>query len=124
MEINYNWNCRTVDTYPTSSDSQEPVNTQNDVIYNVHWRLIGNTVVNEVSHSADIYGVQTLSTENLSEFTSFDSLTHDQIIGWTTASMELSASGSVQEKYNAVSSSLADKIHPKTVTRTIVDPLQ
>ena len=33
--ITYEWNCRTLDTYPTASDSQDPVNTQNDVVFNL-----------------------------------------------------------------------------------------
>jgi len=121
MAITYSWNCRTVDTYPTHSDAQETPNTQNDVIYNVHWSLSGQLVENEVTHSTNIIGTQTLSTEDLSSFSSFDSLTHDQIVGWTTASMEASATGSVEQKYSSVSSSLALKVAPTSVTKYIVD---
>ena len=123
MAITYSWNCRTVDTYPSHTDGQDPANTQSDVIYNVHWSLSGQLVANETTHSANIIGTQTLSTDNLSSFTSFDSLTHDQIVGWTTASMELASTGSVDAKYAAVSSSLALKVAPKTVTKYIVDPV-
>ena len=123
MAINYSWNCRTVDTYPTHSDSQESPNTQNDVVYNVHWSLTGTLVHNEVSHSANIIGTQTLDTSDLSSFTSFDSVSHDQMIAWTTGSMEAASSGSVDAKYAAVSSSLALKIAPKSVTKYIVDPV-
>ena len=123
MAINYSWNCRTVDTYPTHSDSQESPNIQNDVVYNVHWSLTGTLVHNEVSHSANIIGTQTLSTEDLSNFTSFDSVSHDQMIAWTTGSMEAASTGSVDAKYAAVSSSLALKIAPKSVTKYIVDPV-
>ena len=123
MAITYSWNCRTVDTYPTHSDAQETPNIQNDVIYNVHWSLSGQLVHNDVTHSANIICTQTLSTEDLSSFTSFDSLTHDQIVAWTTASMEAASTGSVDAKYAAVSSSLALKVAPKTVTKYIVDPV-
>jgi len=123
MAITYSWNCRTVDTYPSHTDGQDPANTQSDVIYNVHWSLSGQLVANEVTHSANIIGTQTLATEDLSSFTSFDSLTHDQVVGFTTASMLLADSGSVDAKYAAVSSSLALKVAPKTVTKYIVDPV-
>lgn len=123
MAITYSWNCRTVDTYPTHTDSQETPNTQNDVIYNVHWSLTGQLVANEATHSANIIGTQTLSTENLSNFTAFDSLTHDQVIAFTTGSMLLANSGSVEAKYAAVSASLALKVAPKSVTKYIVDPV-
>ena len=121
MATTYTWDCRTVDTYPSHTDSNEV--TESDVVYNVHWSLTGTLVHNEVSHSANIIGTQTLSTEDLSNFTSFDSVTHAQMIAWTTGSMEAASSGSVDAKYAAVSSSLALKIAPKSVTKYIVDPV-
>lgn len=123
MAITYSWNCRTVDTYPLHTDGQDPANTQSDVIYNVHWSLSGQLVANEATHSTNIIGTQTLTTDNLSSFTSFDSLTHDQIVAWTTGSMESASTGSVDAKYTAVSSSLALKVAPKSVTKYIVDPV-
>ena len=123
MAISYSWDCRTVDTYPTHSDSQETPNTQNDVIFNVHWRLTASETVGDVDYSETIIGTQTLSTEDLSSFTSFDSLTHDQVVGFTTASMLLVDSGSVESKLSSVSASLASKITPATVTKYIIDPV-
>lgn len=123
MAITYSWNCRTVDTYPSHTDGQDPANTQSDVIYNVHWSLSGQLIANETTHSTNIIGTQTLTTDNLSTFTSFDSLTHDQIVAWTTGSMESASTGSVDAKYAAVSSSLALKVAPKSVTKYIVDPV-
>lgn len=119
MAITYTWNCKTVDTYPTHSDSQDPANEQNDVIYNVHWSLSGQLIENEVTHSASIIGTQTLSTEDLSSFTSWDDLTHDQVIAWTTGSMIAQDSGSVDTKKASVSSSINLKINPVSVTKYI-----
>ena len=119
MAINYSWNCNTVDTYPTASDSQSPSHTHTDVIYNVHWSLTGTTVHNEVSHSANIIGTQTLSTDNLSSFTDFSTITPDEITAWTTGSMIAADSGSVEAKYASVSASLALQIHPTSVVKYI-----
>jgi hypothetical protein len=119
MAITYTWNCKTVDTYPTHSDGQDPVNEQNDVIYNVHWSLSGQLVANEATHSASVIGTQTLSTEDLSSFTSWDDLTHDQVIAWTTGSMIAQDSGSVDNKEASVSSSINLKINPISVTKYI-----
>ena len=123
MAISYSWDCRTVDTYPTHSDAQETPNTQTDVIFNVHWRLTASETVGDVDYSETIIGTQTLSTEDLSSFTSFDALTHDEVVGFTTASMLLADSGSVESKLSSVSSSLASKITPATVTKHIIDPV-
>ena len=34
MATTYDWNCRTVDCYPTDE-------SYTDVVYNVHWRVTG-----------------------------------------------------------------------------------
>jgi len=119
MAIKYNWDCRTVDTYPTHSDSNQPSNTHSDVIYNVHWRLTGELIQNDVTHSATVYGTKGLSTEDLTSFTSFDTLTHDQVVGWTTGSFLNEDSGSIQRLQESVSGSIDLKINPRTVTKTI-----
>ena len=41
MAISYTWDTSMVDVYPSHTDEQSPANTENNVIYNVHWRLIG-----------------------------------------------------------------------------------
>ena len=122
MAITYSWNCRTVDTYPTHSDAQETPNTQNDVIYNVHWSLSGQLVENEVTHSTNIIGTQTLSTEDLSSFDSFDALDNAVVSAWITSEMESANSGSVQQLKNAVSSSLDQKMNPVTVVKYLSTP--
>ena len=37
MATTYTWNVSTVDTYPTHTDENDV--TENDVIFNVHWRM-------------------------------------------------------------------------------------
>ena len=113
MAITYTWTVGALDTYPTASDSQDPVNTENDVIYNVHWTLSASTG----SHSTSIIGTQTVSTEDLSTFTAFDSLDQATVVGWVTSSMETAMSGSVQGIKNSASSSLAELVNPSTVVK-------
>lgn len=113
MAITYTWTVGALDTYPTASDSQDPANTENDVIYNVHWTLSASTG----SHAAHQIGTQTVSTENLSSFTSFDSLDNATVVAWVTSSMEAAMTGSVQERKNSVSASLAELITPLSVVK-------
>jgi len=119
MAITYTWNCKTVDTYPTHSDSQDPANEENDVIFNVHWSVTGQLIDSEVTHSASNIGTQALSTEDLSSFTSWDDVTHDDIVAWTTGSMIASNSGSVDGIKSSISSSINEKINPTVVTKYI-----
>lgn len=113
MAITYTWTVGALDTYPTASDSQDPVNKKNDVIYNVHWTLTASTG----STSTAIIGTQNINIEDLSSFTEFDSLTNAKVVGWVTSSMELSMTGSVQEYKNNVSKSLNDIFNPPSVTK-------
>ena len=117
MAITYTWAVGALDTYPTASDSQDPANTENNVIYNVHWTLSASTG----SHSASIIGTQTVSTEDFSTFTAFDSLDQASVVGWVTSSMEASMSGSVQERKNSVSSSLGEMVSPSSVTKYLIE---
>lgn len=118
MAIIYTWDCRTVDTYPTHSDQLESPNTENDVIYNVHWRLTGIETVGDVDYSETVIGTQTLSTEDLSSFSSFDTLTNDDVAGWVQSAMGEERVASLEA---SISSSIQLKITPASVTKYIVD---
>jgi len=114
MPNTYTWDCRTVDTYPSHTDEQDPANTESDVVYNVHWRLTGSDDTN----SATVIGTQTLSTDDLSTFTSFDSVTHQNMIDWTKAAM---GTERVSELESNLDSQLTELANPSSVTRTIED---
>lgn len=113
MAVTYTWEVGALDTYPTASDSQDPVNTQNDVIYNIHWKLKAE----EGDSGYGIIGTQTVSTEDLSSFTSFDSLDQDTVVGWLTASLEAAEEGKVEALKSSASASLAEKINPSSVVK-------
>jgi hypothetical protein len=113
MALSYSWHVGALDTYPTASDSQDPVNTENDVVYNVHYTLTATTG----SHSASIIGTQTVGTEDFSSFSSFDGLDNSTVAGWVQSAMEAETSGSVAQRKGAVSSSLAEKMNPVSVVK-------
>ena len=118
MAITYEWICKTLDTYPTASDSQDPSNTENDVVFNVRWSLNGSIEVSGSTYRDGLSGDQLISTADLSSFTSFDSITHDQVIGWVTSSMESPLDETpVETLKNKISSSLAERINPAVVTK-------
>jgi hypothetical protein len=113
MALSYSWHVGALDTYPTASDTQDPVNTENDVVYNVHYTL----TVSTGSHSASIIGTQTVGTGDLSSFSSFNGLDNSTVAGWVQTAMEADTTGSVAQRKAAVSSSLAAKINPPTVVK-------
>lgn len=113
MAISINWTITALDTYPTHSDTQDPVNTQNDVIHNAHWSCTASTG----SHSNSVYGTTVISTEDLGTFVDFDSLDNDTVVGWVTASMEAMAEGTSTEYETSASASLAEQINPTSVVK-------
>ena len=114
MPNTYTWDCRTVDTYPSHTDEQDPANTESDVVYNVHWRVTGT----DETHSATVIGTQTLETADLSGFTAFDSVTHEDMITWTKAAL---GAERVTELEASLDSQIAELAAPTSVTRTISD---
>ena len=105
MANTYTWDCKTVDTYPTHAE-------QTDVVYNVHWRVIGSDGTNEATH----IGTQTLETEDLSSFTAFDEVTHTNVVEWTKAAL---GEERVAEIQSALDATLVELAAPSSVTRII-----
>jgi len=108
----YTWDCKTVDTYPTHTDANGV--TEPQVVYNVHWRITGADETNQTT----VIGTQTLSTEDLSSFTAFESVTHDQIVAWTKAAMGEERVAIIEA---SLDSQLAELATPSSVTLTIED---
>jgi len=108
----FEWNCLTVDTYPTSGDNT-------DVVYNVHWRVIGTSDQVDAdgnAYTATSIGTQTLSTNNITDFVEFADLDNATVEGWVKAEMGADA---ITEIENGVDSQINEQIIPTSVTKTI-----
>ena len=113
MSISYEWNVNTVDVYPT-------LDSNADVIYNVHWRL--NATDTQVDaegnpYTASVYGTQVLDTSDLSGFIDFDSVTSAEVQGWVEAAM---GEEQVQSLKDNLDANIAGQITPTSVTKTLV----
>ena len=113
MAISYEWNVKTVDTYPTKD-------SKSDVVYNVHWRL---TATDDTNNDADgnpqtatSYGSESLDTSDLSSFTAFADLDAAKVQGWVEASL---TSDRVAEMKTNLDAAIAEKITPTSVQKTI-----
>jgi len=82
MAIGYTWDVSTVDTYPT-------LDSNADVVYNVHWRLTAEDDANQDADgnnwTATSYGTQSVDTSDLSSFTAFADLSASDVQGWVEA---------------------------------------
>ena len=112
--ITYNWNCKTVDTYPTHAG-------ESDVVYNVHWRVTGTS--DQVDSDGNSYsvtniGVQSLSIDDLSDFTAFDNVVHSDVVGWVKEAMGEEQVASIEE---SIENQINALITPVSVTLTVAD---
>ena len=104
--MTYTWDNKTVDTYSNLDGNA-------DVIFNVHWRLIGKDTDGNVG---SVYGMQSLDTSDLSSFTSFADITEGQINKWVKAAL---GAEEVQAKKDAINAQIAELANPTVVTKTI-----
>ena len=114
MANTYSWDCRTVDVYPTHTDENGV--TESQVVYNVHYRVTGTDGTN----SSTVIGTQTLETADLSGFTAFDEVTHEDMIAWTKGAM---GEERVSEIEASLDSQIAELAAPSSVTLTIAEPV-
>ena len=120
MAISYLWDVKQVDTYPSHTDSQDPANTESDVVYNVHWRLTGEDDANNDSDGnpqrGEVYGSIGLDVSDLSSFTSFADLAVADVQAWVEAAM---GADQVQAYKDDIDAQIAEKINPSSVSRVI-----
>ena len=113
MAIGYTWEVSTVDTYPTLESNA-------DVVYNVHWRLTAEDDANQDADgnnwTATSYGTQSVDTSDLSSFTAFADLSASDVQGWVETAMGADA---VQSLKDGLDAQIAAKINPTSVTKTI-----
>ena len=113
MAISYTWDCKTCDTYPTKSG-------KSNVVYNVHWRLTATDDTNKDSDgnnwTAGVYGAQQLSTDDLSSFKNWSSLTNSDVQAWVEAAL---GSDTVTSMKAGLDAEIAQKISPSSVTKTL-----
>ena len=120
MAISYLWDVKQVDTYPSHTDSQDPANTESDVVYNVHWRLTGEDDANNDSDGnpqrGEVYGSIGLDVSDLSSFTSFADLAVADVQAWVEAAI---GADQVQVYKDNIDAQIAEKITPTSESKVI-----
>ena len=113
MAISYEWDVKTVDTYPTKD-------SKSDVVHNVHWRLTATDDTNNDAEgnslTATVYGSQALDTSDLSSFTEFADLTASDVQGWVEAAL---TADTVNDMKDSLDSTIEELVTPTSVQKTI-----
>ena len=113
MAITYTWNVSTVDT--------KTIDSNDDVIFNVHWRLNAEDDANQDDEgnnwTASVYGTQSLDTSDLSNFIIFGSVDAATVEGWVEAAMGAEA---VQALKDGLDAQIAELVTPSSETKQLV----
>ena len=107
--ITYDWNCKTVDVYPVNEGN-------NNVVYNVHYRVVGED--SETAVLGDFIGTQVLDVSDITDFTPFEDLTNDQITNWVKTTL---GAEKVTQIEDSIASQIGEKENPTSVTMVIED---
>lgn len=108
--ITYDWNCKTVDIYPEKSGF-------NNVIFQVHWIVTGTSDDAEPI-LATAYGVELLDTDNITNFTSFENVTNNQVTTWVMDKMGYYRVSKIEENINKQINEIKN---PSRITMTIAN---
>ena len=111
--ITYDWDCKTVDAYVEQGGND-------DVVYNVHWRVTGTKEDGEGQYSATSIGTQTLDTSEITDFIPFDEVTNAQVVAWTQAAMGAEQVTSIETN---IANAIELEINPVSVTLTVGEPV-
>ena len=112
MATTYDWNCTTVDCYPTDQ-------SYTDLVYNVHWIVTGTSDTLDPdgnAYTATSIGTQALSTDDITNFTPFADLTNSDIVAWTKEAMGTDQVTSLEDN---IQSQIDLQITPTSVTLTV-----
>jgi len=105
MAITYTWDCKTVDVHPEENNLQ-------NVVYNVHWKLLGV----DGDYSSEKIGMCKVPLSDSEDFISFGNLTNDIIKGWVKAAM---GDDQVAVLKGFISNDISEQKTPTSVTMTI-----
>jgi hypothetical protein len=111
-EIIYTWNCNTVDVYPIQGD-------YTNVIYNVHYNVIGGINYSTQPIIGSSGGTQLLNTDNVASFIPFDQLTSEQTVAWTKSAM---GEAMITEIENDIANQIESLKNPISITKVVPDP--
>lgn len=106
MTVAYEWNVVQMDCYPE-------VDSEIDVVFNVHWALNGSETVDATTYAGYCYGTIWVKINGDEPFTPYDQLTQEQVIGWVKSSMGVDQVNAYEAN---VAKQIADKQNPPIVT--------
>ena len=113
MAINFTWDIKQVDVYPT-------LDGNTNVIYNVHWELSAEDSEHQKSNGRNVkannIGVQHLDTSDLSGFVDFSSVNSSQVVTWIENAM---GDEMLEMHKQSLRDNIEKQITPITIAKTL-----
>jgi DUF2075 family protein len=78
------WFINQMESLPTDGDLK-------DFVINVHWNRNAKETINGVEYFASVYGSQSFSKDDVTNFIPYEDLTYDIVCGWLDASLDVEA---------------------------------
>lgn len=78
------WYINQLECLPKDGDLQ-------DFVVVCHWSRLAKETINEVEYQASVYGAQSFSKENVTDFIPYEELTYEIVCGWLDSSLDTEA---------------------------------
>ena len=105
MSATITWKVGVMECYPTYQQ-------ENDVVFTVHWDCTGSETVNDTTYNGRVYGSTGVTYHSGSDFTPYEQLTEQQVLGWVWDSL---GSGSKENYETAVQTQIDNQINPPII---------
>jgi hypothetical protein len=117
MTVSYLWNCTRVDVYPVEDENP-------DVVYNVHWSLLGasneDLMPSGQPYQASSVGTQMLDTSTITEFIPFEDLTNEIVTAWVITAMGTEAVDAIKL---GIVNQIDTQVNPTSLSLIIGQPI-
>ena len=113
MTLTYTWEFPVLDCYPTHAE-------QENVVFNVHWRLQGE---DELGNTGQVYSTVGLTLDAEAEFIAFEDLTQEIVQGWVETALQVQPTPmtgtNVLEAIKAsIETQIQEKLTPSRISKT------
>ena len=78
------WYINQMDSLPVDGDLK-------DFVINVHWNRNAKETINGVEYFASVYGAQSFSKDDVTNFIPYEDLTYDIVCGWLNSTINVEA---------------------------------
>jgi len=113
MALTYTWEFPALDCYPTHAE-------QENVVFNVHWRLQGE---DELGNTGHVYSTVGLTLDAEAEFIAFEDLTKDVVQGWVETALQeqptpMTGTNVLAAIKTSIEAQIQEKLTPSRITKS------